>query len=65
MCWFRKDRNSESARSRVLAWIFGRCQGKAEAGEGRRAGLLPSLGEEGIDAEGLGVPRGDAVSPSR
>ena len=47
--------NGYGENSRVLARIFGRCQGKAEAGEGRRSGCCHPLGEEGIDTEGLGV----------
>ena len=47
--------NGYGENSRVLARIFSRCQGKAEAGEGRRSGCCHPLGEEGIDTEGLDV----------
>ena len=56
--WFRKDQDGKflwpgyGENSRVLAWIFRRCEGKAEAVE-TPIGLLPPLGEGGIDTEGL------------
>ena len=40
--------------SRVLAWIFRRCEGNAEAVE-TPIGLVPPLGEGGIDIDGLDI----------
>ncbi len=59
--WFRKDDNGKfmwpgfGENSRVLAWIFGRLTGEAKAEE-TAIGLVPPLGEGGIDTEGLDVP---------
>jgi phosphoenolpyruvate carboxykinase (GTP) len=56
--WFRKDDDGSflwpgfGENSRVLAWIFRRCQGKAEAVE-TIAGYVPTA--EGIDTTGLDV----------
>ena len=56
--WFRKDENGKfmwpgfGENSRVLAWIFGRLTGDAEAVE-TPIGLLPPSGEGGIDTDGL------------
>ena len=56
--WFRKGPNGEflwpgfGENSRVLAWIFERCGGKAEAVD-TAIGLVPSIGDGGIAAEGL------------
>jgi phosphoenolpyruvate carboxykinase (GTP) len=56
--WFRKDASGRflwpgfGENSRVLAWIFRRCEGKAEAVE-TPAGLVPAPGA--IDTEGLAV----------
>ena len=58
--WFRKDENGKflwpgyGENSRVLAWIFRRCEGKAEAVD-TVIGLLPPVGAGGIDTEGLEV----------
>ena len=58
--WFRKDQDGAflwpgyRENSRVLAWIFRRCQGKANAIESP-IGLLPRLGEAGINTNGLAV----------
>jgi phosphoenolpyruvate carboxykinase (GTP) len=58
--WFRKDEEGKflwpgyGENSRVLAWIFGRCQGTARAEE-TPIGLVPSLGAGGIDRQGLEV----------
>ncbi|HET9720109.1 MAG TPA: phosphoenolpyruvate carboxykinase (GTP) [Solirubrobacteraceae bacterium] len=58
--WFRKSQDGKflwpgyGENSRVLAWIFGRCQGTAEAVE-TEVGLLPPVGEAGIDTSGLDV----------
>ncbi|MGB0094558.1 MAG: phosphoenolpyruvate carboxykinase (GTP) [Solirubrobacteraceae bacterium] len=59
--WFRKGRDGRflwpgyGENSRVLAWIFRRCQGKGEVVE-TEIGLLPPVEEGGIDTEGLDVP---------
>jgi phosphoenolpyruvate carboxykinase (GTP) len=56
--WFRKDDSGKflwpgfGENSRVLAWIFRRCEGKADAIE-TPAGLVPS--KDGIETEGLDV----------
>jgi phosphoenolpyruvate carboxykinase (GTP) len=56
--WFLKNADGNfiwpgyGENCRVLAWIFRRCQGRAEAVE-TPIGLLPPLGEGGIDTNGL------------
>jgi phosphoenolpyruvate carboxykinase (GTP) len=56
--WFRKDEHGKflwpgyGENSRVLAWIFRRCEGTANAIESA-IGLMPTLGEGGIDTDGL------------
>ncbi len=58
--WFRKDKDGKfmwpgyGENSRVLAWIFRRCQGKAKARE-TAIGMLPPVGEGGIDIDDLDV----------
>ena len=58
--WFRKDSDGKfmwpgyGENSRVLAWIFRRCEGRAEAIE-TEIGLLPPVGEGGIDMHGLDI----------
>jgi phosphoenolpyruvate carboxykinase (GTP) len=58
--WFRKDENGKfmwpgfGENSRVLAWIFRRITGEAAAEE-TAIGLLPPVGEGGIEMEGLDV----------
>ncbi len=58
--WFRKDEDGKfmwpgfGENSRVLAWIFRRCEGEAEAVE-TPVGLVPPVGEGGIDVENLDV----------
>ena len=58
--WFRKDEDGKfmwpgfGENSRVLAWIFRRCEGKADAIE-TEIGLLPPVGEGGIDTDGLDI----------
>jgi phosphoenolpyruvate carboxykinase (GTP) len=58
--WFRKDEDGKfmwpgfGENSRVLAWIFGRIIGNAEAAE-TPIGLVPPIGESGIDTDGLDV----------
>jgi phosphoenolpyruvate carboxykinase (GTP) len=56
--WFRKDENGKflwpgyGENSRVLAWVFRRCEGTAEAIE-TEIGMVPTLA--GIDTNGLDV----------
>ncbi|MGO9496508.1 MAG: phosphoenolpyruvate carboxykinase (GTP) [Solirubrobacteraceae bacterium] len=58
--WFRKDTDGKflwpgyGENSRVLAWIFRRCQGEAKATE-TVIGLVPPIGEGGIDVDGLAI----------
>ncbi len=63
--WFRKDDDGKflwpgfGENCRPLAWIFHRLEGKAEANE-TAIGLVPPVGEGGIDTSGLDIDR-DAV----
>jgi phosphoenolpyruvate carboxykinase (GTP) len=58
--WFRKDENGKflwpgyGENSRVLDWIFRRCEGTAPAVD-TAIGLLPPVGEGGINTDGLDV----------
>ena len=58
--WFRKDENGKflwpgyGENSRVLAWIFRRCEGKADAVD-TAIGLLPPVGAGGIETDGLDI----------
>ncbi len=58
--WFRKDEHGRflwpgfGENSRVLAWVFARCAGTTDAVQ-TPIGLLPPLGEGGIDTDGLDV----------
>jgi phosphoenolpyruvate carboxykinase (GTP) len=58
--WFRKDDEGKflwpgyGENSRVLAWIFRRCEGSAEADE-TPIGLVPRSGAGGIDTDGLNI----------
>ncbi len=58
--WFRKDEDGKfmwpgyGENSRVLAWVFGRVAGRAEAVQ-TPIGLLPPTGAGGIDLDGLDV----------
>ena len=58
--WFRKDEDGKflwpgyGDNSRVLAWVFRRCEGNAAAVE-TPIGLVPPLGEGGIDTDGLDI----------
>jgi phosphoenolpyruvate carboxykinase (GTP) len=64
--WFRKDDDGKflwpgfGDNSRVLAWIFRRLEGRAEAVE-TAIGLVPPVGEDGIETSGLDLPT-DAMS---
>jgi len=56
--WFRKSPEGDflwpgfGENSRVLAWIFERCGGPAQATD-TAIGLVPSTGKDGIELEGL------------
>jgi phosphoenolpyruvate carboxykinase (GTP) len=58
--WFRKDEDGKfmwpgfGENSRVVAWIFRRLTGDAEA-QDTAIGLVPPVGKGGIDTEGLDV----------
>jgi len=58
--WFRKDDDGRflwpgyGENSRVLAWIFRRCEGSTEAEE-TPIGLVPRTGHGGIDTDGLDI----------
>jgi phosphoenolpyruvate carboxykinase (GTP) len=58
--WFRKDEDGKflwpgfGDNSRVLAWIFRRCEGTASA-EDSPIGLVPSVGDGGVDTTGLDI----------
>jgi phosphoenolpyruvate carboxykinase (GTP) len=58
--WFRKDDNGKfmwpgfGENSRVLAWMFGRLIGESAAEE-TAIGLVPPVGEGGINTDGLDV----------
>ncbi len=58
--WFRKDEDGKflwpgfGENSRVLAWIFRRCEGSAQAEE-TPIGLVPPVGSGGIDIDGLDI----------
>jgi phosphoenolpyruvate carboxykinase (GTP) len=58
--WFRKAQDGTflwpgfGENSRVLAWIFRRCEGSADAIE-TAIGLVPPVGEGGIETAGLDV----------
>jgi phosphoenolpyruvate carboxykinase (GTP) len=62
--WFRRDGGERflwpgfGENSRVLAWIFRRCEGRAEAVE-TPIGLVPPVGEGGIDTSGLEIGAAD------
>jgi phosphoenolpyruvate carboxykinase (GTP) len=62
--WFRKGADGKylwpgyGENSRVLEWIFRRCEGAAGAVE-TEIGLLPPVGEGGIDVAGLDVTEAD------
>ncbi|MBV9806635.1 MAG: phosphoenolpyruvate carboxykinase (GTP), partial [Solirubrobacterales bacterium] len=60
--WFRKGEDGKflwpgfGENSRVLAWVFRRCEDAAEAVE-TPIGLVPPVGEGGIETEGLDISR--------
>jgi len=61
--WFRKDKDGKflwpgyGENSRVLEWIFRRCQGAADAID-TAIGLLPPVGKGGITVDGLELAPG-------
>jgi phosphoenolpyruvate carboxykinase (GTP) len=60
--WFRKDDDGKflwpgfGENSRVLVWIFRRCDGDANAVE-TPIGLVPPVGAGGVETEGLDISR--------
>jgi phosphoenolpyruvate carboxykinase (GTP) len=62
--WFRKDAGGKflwpgyGENSRVLAWVFERCEGSAAAEE-TPIGSVPPVGAGGIDTSGLDVSAAD------
>jgi phosphoenolpyruvate carboxykinase (GTP) len=62
--WFRRDEGGKflwpgfGENSRVLAWIFRRCDGTGEAID-TPIGLVPAVGQGGIDTDGLDVSAED------
>ena len=68
--WFRKDDDGKflwpgfGENSRVLAWIFRRLEGSAEANE-TAIGLVPPVGEGGIDTAGSTIERGGGREAAR
>ncbi len=62
--WFRKDEDGRflwpgfGENSRVLAWVFERCAGRGAANE-TPIGLIPPVGVDGIDTNGLDVSAED------
>jgi len=62
--WFRKGADGRflwpgyGENSRVLEWIFRRCEGTADAVE-TEIGLLPPVGDGGIDVSNLDVTEAD------
>ena len=58
--WFRRSEDGNflwpgyGENSRVLAWIFRRCQGRADAVD-TAIGLLPPVGDGGINTDGLDI----------
>ncbi|HVA87026.1 MAG TPA: phosphoenolpyruvate carboxykinase (GTP) [Candidatus Saccharimonadales bacterium] len=58
--WFRKDADGRfmwpgyGENSRVLAWVFGRITGEADAVD-TAIGLLPPIGAGGIETDGLEI----------
>jgi phosphoenolpyruvate carboxykinase (GTP) len=62
--WFRKGADGKflwpgyGENSRVLAWVFRRCEGQADAVQ-TPIGLVPPVGAGGIDTDGLDVSAED------
>ena len=69
--WFRKDDDGKflwpgfGENSRVLAWIFRRCDGDRGGGRDARSGCVPPVGEGGIDTDGLDIDRRDDGEAAR
>ena len=68
--WFRKDADGRflwpgfGENSRVLEWVFRRCEGEADAARDRRSGSCPAPGD--LDTGGLDVSRrGPRGGPDR
>ena len=65
--WFRKGPDGDflwpgfGENSRVLAWIFERCAGTAGATD-TAIGLVPTIGANGIEIDGLGTSEGELAS---
>jgi phosphoenolpyruvate carboxykinase (GTP) len=65
--WFRKDEGGRylwpgfGENSRVLSWVFARCAGHG-AGDQTPIGVLPPVGEDGIDIRGLSVSHEDMAA---
>jgi phosphoenolpyruvate carboxykinase (GTP) len=61
--WFRKDEGGRflwpgyGENSRVLAWVFSRCEGTADADD-TPIGFVPTAGEGGINTHGVDVTPG-------
>jgi phosphoenolpyruvate carboxykinase (GTP) len=66
--WFRKDAGGKflwpgyGENSRVLAWVFGRCDGTAAAEETAIGLVPPATGEGGIDTTDLDVSQDDMTA---
>jgi phosphoenolpyruvate carboxykinase (GTP) len=62
--WFRQDRNGKflwpgyGENSRVLKWIFERCDGKVHAKD-TPIGRIPEVAD--LDTSGLGMPAADVA----
>jgi phosphoenolpyruvate carboxykinase (GTP) len=65
--WFRKDDDGRflwpgyGENSRVLAWVFARCAGHGDATQ-TSIGLLPPVGDGGLDTRGLEVSERDMAA---
>src|SRR5207248_9463295 len=65
--WFRKDEDGRflwpgfGENSRVLAWVFARCAGHGAAQQ-TPIGLIPPVGEAGIDTHALDISETDMAA---